>query len=443
MKRRDSGWMRLGACAAMGVWLVSFGADNPPTTKPVPMRKEILAKPDKPLDERVNPAKMTTLDLPTLPEHVVMPMPPEHRIAETADQVPMDKAHWDKAHEVIRRGMAYLEKMQNVNGAWSMNAEAAPTDKPEARTPVSTAITSLVLKALIQADGSMLKDERFAKGVSYLIGAQRQDGSFDDSQMANYVNSSVVSALATIGDRGEYQDRIRVATQAMVKSQWDQSEGLDPTQDWFGGAGYGSGRRPDLSNTQMMLDALYDSGMSPEEPAFQRALAFATRCQNFKKTNDATWAGDDGGFVYTTANGGESAASAAAGEGSRGEKLPEGEPKSLRSYGSMTYAGFKSLLYAGLSANDDRVRAAYDWIIHHFTFDENPGVGQQGLYYYLHSMSRALYVAQQNVITDANGVKHNWREELIDAIAKRQLENGSWVNDADRWMEGNPVLVTA
>jgi squalene-hopene/tetraprenyl-beta-curcumene cyclase len=193
----------------------------------------------------------------------------------------------------------------------------------------------------------------------------------------------------------------------------------------------------------MMLDALYDAGLSPEEAPFQRALVFLSRTQNLEQTNSAEWAGNDGGFVYTPANGGESIASEVAGDGRHGEKIPPGQPRSLRSYGSMTYAGFKSMLYAGLSPDDVRVRAAYDWIRKHFTFDENPGLGQQGLYYYYHAMSRALRVAQQHEIVDVDGETHNWREALIDALVERQRDDGSWVNDADRWLEGNPELVTA
>src|SRR5262249_51368780 len=85
----------------------------------------------------------------------------------------------------------------------------------------------------------------------------------------------------------------------------------------------------------------------------------------------------------------------------------------------------------------------FDWVRNNWTFDENPGIGMLGLYYYYHTMSRALLVAQQDVITDSKGVKHNWREELIDAIAKRQKADGAWRHEADRWMEGDPVLVTA
>jgi squalene-hopene/tetraprenyl-beta-curcumene cyclase len=255
------------------------------------------------------------------------------------------------------------------------------------------------------------------------------------------VTSTVVSALAAI-DGAEYSEPIAGGTKWLQEAQWDEGEGLTNRQDWYGGAGYGNHGRPDLSNTQMMLEALYDAGLSPDEPAFQRALAFLGRTQNLESVNNADWAGNDGGFIYTSANGGESMASQAAGEGRRGENMPP-DSRTLRSYGSMTYAGFKSLLYAGLSPEDPRVKAAFDWIRAHFTFDENPGVGQQGLYYYYHAMARALRVAQEPVITDDEGVDHNWREALIDAIADRQREDGAWLNEADRWMESHPALVTA
>jgi hypothetical protein len=174
----------------------------------------------------------------------------------------------------------------------------------------------------------------------------------------------------------------------------------------------------------------------------QRALSFVSRAQNLQATNKAAWSGNDGGFVYTPANGGESMASEVAGEGRTGRAVAAGQPRSLRSYGSMTYAGFKSMFHAGLSPDDLRVRAAFDWIRHHWTFDENPGLGQQGLYYYYHTMARALRAAQQDVITDIDGTAHNWREELIDALVARKRDDGSWLNGADRWLEGQPVMAT-
>lgn len=112
----------------------------------------------------------------------------------------------------------------------------------------------------------------------------------------------------------------------------------------------------------------------------------------------------------------------------------------------MTYAGFKSMLYADLDGSDPRVRAAFNWIRRYWRMDSNPNMpaarSLQGLYYYYHVLAKALAAWGQPVITDAEGIEHNWRHELIDALAERAGDDGSWVNDADRWYEGEPVLVT-
>ena len=69
----------------------------------------------------------------------------------------------------------------------------------------------------------------------------------------------------------------------------------------------------------------------------------------------------------------------------------------LRSYGSMTYAGLKSMIYCGAGPEDPRVKAATKWIKDHYTLAENPGMGQQGLYYYYQTMSKALAAANIEV----------------------------------------------
>lgn len=407
----------------------------------------VLQSPTGELDARINAQKITENEPPPLPERIVLPLPPVHRVSGQADQVPINAETWNQAQQAIQKGLAYLESQADSRGGWNRGMAATPTDQPDKPAPVALAITSLVVKAFVQADANALDKECVARALRLIRAAQKPDGSFDNGPLSNYVTASVLQAIAAVGDNDDLDLRTQTV-RWIQKNQWDQSEGLGPRQDWFGGAGYGNHGRPDLSNTQMMLDALYDAGLSPDEPAFQRALIFASRTQNLKQTNSAAWVderektGGDGGFVYTPANGGESFASELAGEGRYGEKVPEGTPRSLRSYGSMTYAGFKSMVYAGLSQNDIRVRAAYDWLRHHWTFDENPGLGQQGLFYYYHTLARALFVAQQNEITDIQDVKHNWREELIAALLKRQRADGSWINGADRWMEGDPVLVT-
>lgn len=407
--------------------------------------QKLLQPPHRQLDSRIKPDKITESDmLPPLPQRVVVPQPPVHRISDKAEQVPVDAETWNKAREAIQRGLDFLNSKADPRGGWARDAKAAPSDH-DRPAPVALAVSSFVVKAFVQGDQDALSRESVSRALRLIRAAHQPDGTFDNGPIANYVTSSVLQALAAVGDHDDKALRVD-AINWLQSNQWDQTEGLSPRQDWFGGAGYGGSGRPDMSNTQMMLDSLYEAGLSPDEPAFQRALIFASRTQNLKETNATKWVAEgtnDGGFVYTSANGGESMASEAAGEGRYGEKLPAGTPRSLRSYGSMTYAGFKSMMYAGLSQDDVRVRAAFDWIRHHWTFDENPGMGQQGLYYYYHTLARALRAAQQDSITDINNIKHNWREELIAALLKRQHEDGSWVNSADRWMEGDPVLVTA
>ena len=130
----------------------------------------------------------------------------------------------------------------------------------------------------------------------------------------------------------------------------------------------------------------------------------------------------------------------------------------LRSYGSMSYVGFKSLIYAGLKADDPRVQAVERWISQNYTLEENPGVGTDGYYYFLLAFSRAMdargqatiNVLKPNTGEDASAPvrgqpseSRNWANDLIDALAKHQLPDGSFKPVDDRWMESDPVLITA
>ena len=402
--------------------------------------------PSTPLDPRIKSEKITERSLPAMPSSLVQPVPSLHRIALRAEEVPMSFASWTQARQALDKGLSYLRNHQGPHGGWMEGASAAGTDQDKRSLAASSAVTALAIKAFAQA-GEPLDSKVITEARGWVVARVMSTGAFEPDAgggVGNYVASAIASGWSSIGDESSIELR-DAAVNWLKSNQWDQSEGLSPTQDWFGGSGYGKHGRPDLSNTQVLLDALHDAGVSADDPAVQRALLFVSRTQNLKSTNDAQWSkngSNDGGFVYTPANGGESFASETAGEGRYGEIRPEGQPQSLRSYGSMTYAGFKSMLFAGLSKDDVRVRAAWDWIRGHWTFDENPGMGLQGHYYYLHAMSRALCAAQQTQVEDATGVKHNWREELTTAIATRQRPDGSWINTADRWEEGQPDMAT-
>jgi squalene-hopene/tetraprenyl-beta-curcumene cyclase len=101
------------------------------------------------------------------------------------------------------------------------------------------------------------------------------------------------------------------------------------------------------------------------------------------------------------------------------------------------------MIYAGLKEDDPRVRAALGYIQKNYSLDENPGMGQKGLYYYYVTFSKALALLGKPTLVDSSGKSHDWRSDLTSALASRQSDNGSWVNKADQFMEGDPNLVTA
>ena len=52
-------------------------------------------------------------------------------------------------------------------------------------------------------------------------------------------------------------------------------------------------------------------------------------------------------------------------------------------------------------------------------------------------------INQIEVVQVAGQVQIDWANALIAKLAEVQQDDGSFVNEADRWMEGDPSLVTA
>jgi len=294
-------------------------------------------------------------------------------------------------------------------------------------------VTAVVATGILR-HGRSPEDPLVARSLKYLEGFIQPNGGIykADSFHRNYETSLAVMCFAAANVDGRYDETIDRAEKFLKGIQWDEGEDHDRASPNYGGAGYGSHKRPDLSNTSFLVDALRAAGNGPDDPAIQKALIFVSRCQNLETEHNTTKHApkiNDGGFYYTCAAGGESKA---------GETADGG----LRSYASMTYAGLKSMIYAGLGPDDPRVKAAMKWIQKHYGLDSNPGMGQQGLYYYYHTFAKALAAAGLDEVVDDQGVKHNWRRDLVAELLERQRPGGSWVNDQDRWYEGDPNLVT-
>lgn len=333
-----------------------------------------------------------------------------------------------RARESIDKATAYLLKEQRSDGGWAAAGKSHP------------AVTALVISALAADPRIGPNHPAVTRATALLLQSVQPDGGVyvDAEAMPNYHTSVALMALASLKDKA-HRDTIAKAQSFLKKIQWDEGEGHEASSPWYGGAGYGKSKRPDLSNTQLMIEALAQSGLPPDDPVYKKAMKFVERCQMLGTSNDQPFAEEsaDGGFVYSPANGGESKA---------GTDVVGGRPR-LRSYGSMTYAGFKSLLYARVDRGDPRIQAAFDWIRKTYTLDSNPNMpgeqSKEGLYYYYHVFARALDIYGTETIEDAAGRQRRWRDELCVKIMSLQRDDGSWLNEQDRWFEGYPHLVTA
>ncbi|MHC4715829.1 MAG: hypothetical protein ACYS5V_02565 [Planctomycetota bacterium] len=350
----------------------------------------------------------------------------------------IDEAHRAVVGERIGRGLKYLLTQRNPDGGWGF--------APGRSHP---ALTAMAARCFLQHPDNGPGSEVVAGALKCLMSFRQADGGFyvPGQGNRNYITSVAVTALAGGGDP-RHKDALAAAVrflraqQIVPGARTPKGETIGEDHAYVGGVSYGKHGRPDLSNLGFWMEAMREAGVNGDDPAMQRALAFVTRLQNRTEGSAGRTfvvkGTDDGGFVYAVRRQGATfVGESKAGAGRRG----------LRSYGSMTYTGFKSMLYADVARDDPRVRAAFDWIRKYWRLDSNPNMpelqSRQGLYYYYHVFSKALRAWGADEIADLRGVKHNWRHELIDVLAERQRNDGSWVNaDEERWMEGNPVLAT-
>jgi squalene-hopene/tetraprenyl-beta-curcumene cyclase len=333
----------------------------------------------------------------------------------------LGRARGATVDEMLDKGAAFLRSRQDRDGSWS-------SDRKE------PGITALAATALLRSKRVTPDDPAIVKALEYLQQYVGPGGGLSEAPHSVYSTSVALMAFHEANKSGRY-DAIIKGSQAFLKnSQYDEGEDKGRDDPQYGGLGYGGGDgRPDLSNTAFMIEALHDSGLPADDPALQKALVFVSRCQNLKSEfNDQPWADkiNDGGFIYTSGGG-------------RGRAEGKGAAGGIPSTAGMTYSGLKSMIYAGLKPDDVRVKAAMDYIAKNYTLDENPGSGQRGLYYYYMVFARAMGALGKPTFTDADGKSHDWKAELAEALARRQDANGGWANKDDRFMEGDPNIVTS
>jgi hypothetical protein len=324
-----------------------------------------------------------------------------------------------KYQATVDKGIAYLAtKGQADDGSFTKQ--------------VGIGITALAATAMLR-HGRTPDDPTVAKALKFIEQNVQPTGGIHaaNGRLKTYETCVAVLCLNEANRDGKYDAILKKADAFIKQIPFDAEEGNSPEDFQFGGAGYGGQGRPDLSNTAYLIEALRTTGTPADDPAIKNALLFVSRCQNLESPHNTTpFAAkvNDGGFYYTPLPGDDDAQTANGG---------------LRSYGAMSYAGLKSMVFAGLDKDDERVAAVKKWIGKHYDVTSHPGQGEAGLFYYYNTFAKALAAAGEDQIVTADGEKHNWRQDLVEELARRQRDDGAWVNSNQRWFEGDANLSTS
>ena len=359
----------------------------------------------------------------------------------------LDAAVGRRITDAGARGRAYLLTQQDEKGGFG--------DK-EIQLPANVAYTAMAVNGIVAVTESIIvhRDEAIREGLAFLVSFQQENGSIvDNPQITNYCTSAAVSALAA-ARIGDYRKAQSAASAYLAGSQIAD----DPENSSFGGFPYKAEQSADASNALMAANALDDDRLDEDSEVRARVGQFVSRVLNNSESNPgeqiievdgekrAVVAGDGGGGFYRP------------GESKAGMTKRSDGKWELNSYGSMTYAALKLLMFAGVQTDDARVQGVVRWIANHWTLERNPGFensaspekdGQQGMYYYLYTATRALSAYEKAlgaplIVKSEDGREHNWRAEIAGALLARQAKDGSWRNEvADRWEEGSKTLATS
>ncbi len=331
----------------------------------------------------------------------------------------------------LDKALSWLQGEQNsTEGYWG--------------SPQYPALTALALRATLghpNQDESKKYRKKVSQGFQFLRSKVQSDGGIYGKGLASYNTSISLMAFLQYKDSQD-EEIIRSARRFLINQQSDFDVKGKTDNLFDGGVGYGSTwAHSDLSNTHLAMEALYYAKKTlsqkeddPSELDWQAAIDFVSKCQNLPESNPQQWVSsheeDRGGFIYFPGN------------SMAGERTDENGSISLRSYGSMSYAGLLSFIYAEMESGDPRVIAVKEWLNQNYQIDENPGMGKQGLFYYYHTMAKALSLAGIESIQSKAGEARNWKEELTVKLFDLQSSEGYWINESGRWWEKDPVLVT-
>jgi squalene-hopene/tetraprenyl-beta-curcumene cyclase len=386
---------------------------------------------------------------------VLLAVPMSASAAQEGDTAKRLTETWVKAAE-------WLVGQQAGDGAWKMG--------PPGNQMSSPSYTGLILTALANAPKDIRAKfkEPMDKAAAFILSKANPDGSFGEGPtggfLKTYTTAISMMALSSVDPTDRTRDALRGA-QAYLKNN-QLKEGLGG-----GGLGYGDeepkvdpkgqlmvkkAEIPNLSVTGFAAEGMImaeRAGLPRNREFWELVVKYVRRCQNSTEVNVepefkaelqkfGLSIGDDGGLYYA-ASGDPRIHKAAT------RKIADREV--IQSYGSMTYDGIKTYLYAGLPKDSPEVKAAVDWVRKNYSVELHPGFPfdkstrshEQGLFYYYLLMARALDAYGENPFETFDGKKHDWPREMAEKFLGSVRESKMWKNENPRWYEGDPVLVTS
>lgn len=337
----------------------------------------------------------------------------------------------NEAKAAIDRSLDWLVKHQKKNGSWS--DENYP------------ALTALSLWAFANSKHPK-REEVINKAVAFILSCVQEDGGIyhktegqEGGGLSNYNTAICMTALNATKKR----EVIRIVQNARKFIAGSQHTGSDV---YRGGFGYdrSSGRTyTDGVNTLITLEGmvltsdvedLRDKVEGRVDINWKAAREYAERLQNPGDSGK----NQKGSFIYSHHEIKGPKAGITTNQAGR---------VVFRSYGSMTYAGMLMLIYAKVPRDDPRVKSAFDWTTKHWSLEENPGMGAQGLYFFYNVLTKALSAYGQDRIEIQGGKAISWRTEVVKKLLELHKIDpdgtGYWLNATGRFWEANPVLATS
>jgi hypothetical protein len=337
------------------------------------------------------------------------------------------------AGEMLQRAVDWIRSQQAKDGGWHSETYGALKQ--------GAATTGLVLYGLSKLPVSFAEKSVTAIGnaITFLrIGLEKTktiacpDGTFD---YPTYAAAQVLTAsqiLRKAGRKSLSEAEENSLANFLIESQLDERRDFMPGSPHYGGW--------DLLGTQLLkglttetnvslavyaLEALAELKSPGAVACRKRALGWALRAQNLP---------GDGGFAFSGNR--DSLANKA-------EWLDKDHQKP-RSYGSATCDGLRCLLLAGEKVENEPAKAAIAWLEKHPSaklvtgfeeMKEDSGWPAGLRFYYYAGVAACLPYCSKGFTTKVCA-------DLLESLAKQQLEEGYWQNESARMREDDPLIAT-